>query len=223
MTARPMTGADLARARKAAGLNQTQLGKRIGCGRHAVSYWETKDRLPRRGWALDRMREALRDLGTLAWTIRKGGAGGWSVEVEDTPCRISSGRTTTRAGDGLSAPSAGCRVSAQYGGEAGAAIAPAREGEPVSAAALLAAGHLSAADREMLRVIVRMEAAQARKRRVPCGARTRKGHPCRNLSEPGRRRCKFHGGKPPGPRTAEGRARIAASMRERHRRKRAGQ
>ena len=74
----------------------------------------------------------------------------------------------------------------------------------------------------MLRVVARLEAAEARKRRVPCGARTRKGHPCRNLSEPGRRRCKFHGGKSTGPRTAEGRARIAAAMRERHQRKRAG-
>ena len=92
----------------------------------------------------------------------------------------------------------------------------------MSAAALLAAGHLSAADCEMLRVVARLEAAEARKRRVPCGARTRKGHPCRNRSEPGRRRCKFHGGKSTGPRTAEGRARIAAAMRERHRRKRAG-
>lgn len=51
------------------------------------------------------------------------------------------------------------------------------------------------------------------RRRVLCGAKTRKGQPCRNKSEPGKRRCKFHGGKSTGPRTAEGRARIAAAQR----------
>jgi hypothetical protein len=39
---------------------------------------------------------------------------------------------------------------------------------------------------------------------VPCGARTRKGLPCRNRSEPGRLRCKLHGGRSTGPRTGEG-------------------
>ena len=52
---------------------------------------------------------------------------------------------------------------------------------------------------------------------VLCGARTRKGQPCRNMSEPGRSRCKFHGGRSTGPRTAEGRARIAAAQRRRWR------
>lgn len=46
------------------------------------------------------------------------------------------------------------------------------------------------------------------KRRVRCGAKTRKGTPCRCQSEPGKRRCKFHGGRSTGPRTAEGRDRI---------------
>jgi len=50
---------------------------------------------------------------------------------------------------------------------------------------------------------------------VLCGARTRKGQPCRNMSEPGRRRCKFHGGRSTGPRTPEGRARIAEAQRRR--------
>ena len=52
-------------------------------------------------------------------------------------------------------------------------------------------------------------------RRVPCGALTRKGTPCRALSEPGRRRCRFHGGRSTGPRTAEGKARIAEAQRRR--------
>ena len=68
--------------------------------------------------------------------------------------------------------------------------------------------------REMARLAAKEKAAQAR-RRVPCGARTRKGQPCRLLSEPGRKRCKFHGGMSTGPRTAEGRARIAEAQRRR--------
>ncbi|WP_372615239.1 HGGxSTG domain-containing protein [Aquicoccus sp.] len=52
-------------------------------------------------------------------------------------------------------------------------------------------------------------------RRVTCGATTRKGTPCRAKSEPGRTRCKFHGGRSTGPRTEEGRARIAAAQRRR--------
>ncbi|WP_420541627.1 HGGxSTG domain-containing protein [Rhodosalinus sediminis] len=53
------------------------------------------------------------------------------------------------------------------------------------------------------------------RRRVPCGARTRKGTPCRAKSEPGKRRCRFHGGKSTGPRTPEGKARIAEAQRRR--------
>ena len=49
--------------------------------------------------------------------------------------------------------------------------------------------------------------------RVTCGAKTRKGTPCRAKSEPGRKRCRFHGGLSTGPKTAEGRARIAAAQR----------
>lgn len=48
-----------------------------------------------------------------------------------------------------------------------------------------------------------------------CGARTRKGTPCRSMAIPGKTRCKFHGGASTGPRTAEGRARIAEAQRKR--------
>ena len=51
--------------------------------------------------------------------------------------------------------------------------------------------------------------------RVRCNAKTRKGTSCRNLSEAGRRRCKFHGGMSTGPRTIEGRERIAKAQRRR--------
>jgi hypothetical protein len=65
-------------------------------------------------------------------------------------------------------------------------------------------------------------AREAAKRRVTCGAKTRKGNPCRNQSEPGKRRCKFHGGRSTGAKTPEGRARIAEVQRQRWARYRAG-
>jgi DNA-binding transcriptional regulator YiaG len=48
-----------------------------------------------------------------------------------------------------------------------------------------------------------------------CAARTRKGTACRAKALPGKTRCKFHGGASTGPRTVEGRARIAEAQRAR--------
>lgn len=59
------------------------------------------------------------------------------------------------------------------------------------------------------------EAQRHARLQVPCCAMTRKGQPCRMQSEPGRKRCKFHGGRSTGPRTLEGRARIAEAQRRR--------
>ncbi|WP_426034037.1 HGGxSTG domain-containing protein [Cypionkella sp. TWP1-2-1b2] len=59
------------------------------------------------------------------------------------------------------------------------------------------------------------EAHHIATRRVICGAKTRKGGQCRNKSEPGKRRCKFHGGKSTGAKTPEGLARIAEAQRRR--------
>jgi hypothetical protein len=56
-----------------------------------------------------------------------------------------------------------------------------------------------------------------RKQRPVCGARNRQGKPCAVRVEPGKRRCRFHGGLSTGPRTAEGRARIAQAQRRRWR------
>jgi len=51
--------------------------------------------------------------------------------------------------------------------------------------------------------------------RVQCGARRhRDGQPCQAKSEPGKRRCRFHGGRSTGPRTAEGLARSLANLRQ---------
>ena len=54
-------------------------------------------------------------------------------------------------------------------------------------------------------------------RRVICGAKTRKGTPCKAKSEPGKKRCRLHGGLSTGPKTEEGRRRIAAAQRQRWR------
>lgn len=50
--------------------------------------------------------------------------------------------------------------------------------------------------------------------RASCGAkRHRDGQPCQSRPEPGKRRCRFHGGRSTGPRTAEGKARALANLR----------
>lgn len=68
----------------------------------------------------------------------------------------------------------------------------------------------NAAGREML--IVRAPDTPVLPR-VLCGARRRRdGQPCQALSEPGKRRCKWHGGRSTGPRSSEGRARALANL-----------
>lgn len=54
-----------------------------------------------------------------------------------------------------------------------------------------------------------------RKHRPSCGAKTRAGGECQVRVEAGKRRCRFHGGKSTGPKTDEGRARIAEAQRRR--------
>jgi hypothetical protein len=54
-----------------------------------------------------------------------------------------------------------------------------------------------------------------RKDRPCCGAGNRQGRPCAVRLEPGKSRCRFHGGLSTGPRTPEGRQRIAAAQRRR--------
>ena len=46
---------------------------------------------------------------------------------------------------------------------------------------------------------------------IRCGARTRRGTACQKPPLRGKKRCRLHGGLSTGPRTAEGRARIAAA------------
>jgi len=51
--------------------------------------------------------------------------------------------------------------------------------------------------------------------RPACGAKTRAGGSCRHPVIPGMTRCRYHGGKSTGPRTPEGKARIADAQRKR--------
>jgi hypothetical protein len=59
-------------------------------------------------------------------------------------------------------------------------------------------------------------------RNKPCGARTRSGHPCRRKGLGKGGRCPNHGGMSTGPRTQEGRARLAALLKARWAKQRAG-
>ncbi len=63
------------------------------------------------------------------------------------------------------------------------------------------------------RMTLRGEAPQRSTERVVCGAkRHRDGQPCQAKSEPGKRRCRFHGGMSTGPRTTEGKLRVARNL-----------
>lgn len=55
-----------------------------------------------------------------------------------------------------------------------------------------------------------------RKDRPLCGAKTRSSGKCQMRVEPGKHRCRLHGGLSTGPKTREGKARVAAAVRERH-------
>lgn len=178
------TGAELKAARKAGGLSQTALGVKAGISRHAVSYWECRQSVDPRGWAVQRMAEAEPRIQALlqAWCTNTRGRG-MGVSLKGVlPVYYGS---NARARDGSYRPSALDAL-------------------------------LEEAITHELSSMQEKEAQRRARLRVICGAKTtRKGTPCRNMSEPGRTRCKFHGGRSTGPKTAEGRERIAAAQRRR--------
>lgn len=61
------------------------------------------------------------------------------------------------------------------------------------------------------RIIWRASKRQGR----TCGAKTRQGTPCRMQPMPWSKRCRLHGGLSTGPKTPEGRERIAEAQRRR--------
>jgi hypothetical protein len=60
-----------------------------------------------------------------------------------------------------------------------------------------------------------VEPSERRKDRPRCGAKNRAGWSCLMRVEPGKARCRFHGGLSTGPKTEAGRARIAHAQRRR--------
>ncbi len=66
-------------------------------------------------------------------------------------------------------------------------------------------------------ILLRLAATRRREmlRSWKCGAKTRKGMPCQMKPARGTGRCRLHGGLSTGPRTAEGRQRIAEAQRRR--------
>lgn len=168
-----ITGPEIAAARVAKGLTQTEMGQIIGFSRNAVGRWEC---MTHQLTARERHSPALRDMLRVL---------GLHIETPEPPPRKPNAifSNTSRArGDGLL-----------------------DDLSPAAAAWV---------ERELERLKLNWE-RKARSKRVVCGAMTRKGTPCRNMSEPGRTRCKFHGGKSTGPKTAEGKARIAEAQRKR--------
>lgn len=68
--------------------------------------------------------------------------------------------------------------------------------------------------RQLADVAVRQAVREA-SHRVTCGARRhRDGLPCQAKSEPGKQRCRFHGGRSTGPRTEKGKARALGNLRK---------
>jgi len=155
----PLTGADLRKHRKAAGLTQIDLARLAGVGRHAVQYWEAKDIVNPRGHAPHRFCKVL---GLPVYWHSNTRAGEWGLIGFD-------------------------RMQAAIDAQCEAQIAAMRA----------------------------REAQRQTRHPVVCGAKTRKGGTCRNKSEAGRARCKFHGGKSTGPKTPEGKARIAEAQKAR--------
>tara|TARA_R110002167_G_scaffold366444_2_gene597245 strand:- start:108976 stop:109437 length:462 start_codon:yes stop_codon:yes gene_type:complete len=144
-----MTGDDLKGFRTAARLSRRALADLADLHPDTVRYWERKARVNLRGWAMERILNAL--------------GKGELVQRHIFPAR-------PMFGDFLATMRARDRVLFENG---------------------------------------------KHRRRQTCGARTRKGTPCRARAINGKKRCKFHGGMSTGPKTPEGRARIAEAQRKR--------
>jgi len=83
-----------------------------------------------------------------------------------------------------------------------------------------AAGIMTNAAREMGRAAERIAVVKD-PYHGRCRAKTRSGAPCYCKPEPGKKRCKFHGGRSTGPKTPEGMARTLTALRAGYQRWRA--
>ena len=98
----------------------------------------------------------------------------------------------------------------------GELIAGSREFPPAVVLGWLRAG-VEPAVLRAIAIVERIDWRAAHGRDRPrCGAHARTtGKPCTAPTVPGRMRCKLHGGKSTGPRTPEGRKRVAEASRSR--------
>lgn len=213
------TGAELWAARKAHKLSRKALAGLSVLHMDTVRYWERKPRLDLRGHAVTRMLDVL---GCGEWRKRE-------VEVrtlermrnfdmrqmlvlpETKP--IPTERTNSngvffeanivRAGHGV-----------LEGSEAALAV---RAGTQARNGVLESAAEWEQYARTGVRHGVSENADKPNIKAGPqtCGAKTRAGHPCRNRAIFESGRCKNHGGMSTGPRTPEGRERIAEAQRQR--------
>lgn len=111
------------------------------------------------------------------------------------------------------------RIAAQLGLEYGEKLLMSRPG--LGFVTLKFVGCLSRQNIQSVADAIKMrKVTLANMARRPCKAMTRAGMPCRLQSEPGRQRCRLHGGLSTGPKTAEGKKRIAAAQRLRWQRQR---
>lgn len=187
---RGLTGADLRARRKAAGLTQETLARLAGCRRGAVAYWESKAQLDLRGALPRRLCEWV-GLYDNESSTRERARASWGLTQDQVAARIARGRAERSA-------RADARVDRIMATEM---VRQARR----------EAEQTARCERRRTHGDTALE-ANARAR---CGARTGKGTPCQCKVEPGRTRCRFHGGRSTGPKTPEGRARIAEAQRQR--------
>lgn len=156
-----LSGQHLKAARRVAGINQTDMGKRIGCSRHAISYWETKAAITSRQVHFGVPKRMCDVLG-----------------IEVLPIYL----TNTRArGDGVLQAD---EFSYAVKGGGAADFSYTVEGGMIQFCHAIRDWQQEALDRECARINAKV-ALRAARYRQPCGAKTRKGKQCRNLSEAG--------------------------------------
>ncbi len=199
----PTLGAELRACRRTAGLTQTALAALAGCQRGAVAYWERKDVLDR-GSALVRRLARLVGMYDFETSIRTGAraCAGWGLTPDAAPLALPEHATWSAKLAALEA-----RIMARETRH--------HEKDLRRQATWEARQQVRQRAEQLVQRRAEREAERALRELARCGALTRKGQPCRMLSEPGRRRCKFHGGKSTGPRTPEGLARTAEAQRKR--------
>jgi hypothetical protein len=168
----------LKRPARPQGLSQSELAGKAGISRHAVSCWECSPTVDPRGWAVQRMATGEPRTGAILQGLRTNSRGRGTGLSPDQVLPDYS-PLSTRGRDVSIPPSALDSLRK-------ASITPL---------------YLSRMQEK--------EAQRQTRRRVFWAVKTiRKGTPCRNKSESGCKRCKFHGDKSNEPRTKEGRERV---------------